>query len=297
MFVLIAVAGFGVVRYFQAIQTAQVAHEQLLDRKLELQQQQIDHAQLSINVLVKASKTAQDQIKEATAKQLAAEATSRADAAASAQQISQLQQTINQNKPVDLTAIISSWRTRVAIVKCEWKFSDGSGAIGTGSGTLFAGGVTGAKLITNGHVVNYKDSLPNQCTIRFPDENTTYTINSANISIVSGVDAAIITIPAPSQYIRSLAGAGRCSQAPATGDSVVILGYPSIGSQTDVTATEGIVSGTDGNYFITSAKVERGNSGGAAILSKKNCYTGIPSFVDLGQIEALARILDQRVVQ
>ena len=73
------------------------------------------------------------------------------------------------------------------------------------------------------------------------------------------------------------------------------MGYPSIGSQTDITATEGIISGYDGNYYVTSAKVERGNSGGAAVALKDNCYLGIPTFVQVGDIESLARILDARV--
>ena len=83
-----------------------------------------------------------------------------------------------------------------------------------------------------------------------------------------------------------------CTRKPSVGDSVVILGYPSIGSRTSVTATEGIIAGYDGNYFITSAKVEQGNSGGAAILVKDNCLLGIPTFAQVGKVESLARILD-----
>ena len=63
-------------------------------------------------------------------------------------------------------------------------------------------------------------------------------------------------------------------------------------TRTDVTATEGIISGFDGDYYITSAKVEHGNSGGAAILVKESCELGIPTFVQTGSIESLARILD-----
>ena len=44
--------------------------------------------------------------------------------------------------------------------------------------------------------------------------------------------------------------------------------------------------------FINSEKVEEGNSGGAAILLKDNCLLGIPTFVTLGKVESLARILD-----
>ncbi len=63
-----------------------------------------------------------------------------------------------------------------------------------------------------------------------------------------------------------------------------------------MTVTEGIISGFDENYFITSAKVEQGNSGGAAISLKNNCYLGTPTFSTKGNLESLARILDVKVL-
>lgn len=63
-----------------------------------------------------------------------------------------------------------------------------------------------------------------------------------------------------------------------------------------IAVTEGIISGFEGNYFITSAKVEHGNSGGAAIHVRNNCLLGLPTFAQVGYIESLARILDIRTV-
>jgi hypothetical protein len=53
-----------------------------------------------------------------------------------------------------------------------------------------------------------------------------------------------------------------------------------------------VISGYEEGLYLTSAKVERGNSGGAAIDVNNNCYLGIPTFVTVGSFESLARILD-----
>jgi len=76
------------------------------------------------------------------------------------------------------------------------------------------------------------------------------------------------------------------------GKEVVILGYPMIGGQT-LTATEGIISGFDGDYYLTtSAKIEQGNSGGGAFLKSEGCLVGMPTFARLGKIESMARLID-----
>ena len=82
-----------------------------------------------------------------------------------------------------------------------------------------------------------------------------------------------------------------CDVLPDLGAKILIIGYPTIGSQTDVTVTDGIISGFDGNYYITDAKVDHGNSGGAAIDLKNDCYLGIPTWSESGSFESLARIL------
>ena len=81
------------------------------------------------------------------------------------------------------------------------------------------------------------------------------------------------------------------------GAQIVILGYPAIGAKKSLTATEGIISGYDNDYFISSAKVDKGNSGGAAIWLENNCYLGIPTKVFAGTAETLARILDMQAIE
>ena len=80
------------------------------------------------------------------------------------------------------------------------------------------------------------------------------------------------------------------------GDKIVVLGYPAIGTEGGITVTDGIVSGFEGDYYVTSAKIEHGNSGGAAILVKDDCYLGIPTWADSGTVESLARILKGSIV-
>lgn len=80
------------------------------------------------------------------------------------------------------------------------------------------------------------------------------------------------------------------------GDEIVILGYPWNGSQSSVTASRGIVSGYDEDYYVTDAKIEHGNSGGAAILMKKNCWLGIPTAAVVGGVESYGRILKGELV-
>ena len=108
-------------------------------------------------------------------------------------------------------------------------------------------------------------------------------------------DYGNIIISRPTQQIISVANNSKyttCEGRASAGEQVLILGYPGIGSSNDITVTDGIISGYENGYYITSAKIEHGNSGGAAILVEKNCYLGIPSFAYSGEIESLARILD-----
>jgi hypothetical protein len=87
-----------------------------------------------------------------------------------------------------------------------------------------------------------------------------------------------------------------CSDDVVVGDKLVVLGYPAIGTRDGITATEGIISGIEDEYYVTSAKIDHGNSGGAAILIKNDCYLGIPTWSDSGSFESLGRILKAEFV-
>jgi hypothetical protein len=197
---------------------------------------------------------------------------------------------------VSLSNIVKEWRPLIASVQCRFEKGSqrGSGTLIKDAGKLY--------ILTNNHVVSSNRLSPYECVIQFPGRTTQVIAITANTITVdsSKVDVATILLDKPNDSIAELSekyltsgapGFSVCRETPALGEQIIILGYPAIGGGEDITATDGIVAGFDGNYFVTSAKVERGNSGGAAIHQGRDCYLGIPTFVQSGQIESLARIL------
>ena len=211
----------------------------------------------------------------------------------------------------DLPTIISQWKNRVAEVTCEWQYLNGVVyASGWGSGVLFDTTALGTIVLTNKHVIlddsylwNGVDSNPAaSCVVKV------YGIGEMKVSgpnrvfrpAAGGEDWVQIELNSKttgSSYnpFANLPNFNVCTEAN-LGDEVVILGYPAIGAQGGITATEGIVSGIEGNYYITSAKIDQGNSGGLAVLVKDNCYLGIPTSARLGAVESLGRIISGKYI-
>jgi hypothetical protein len=173
-------------------------------------------------------------------------------------------------------------------------------------------------IITNRHVLNAHNgfSYPNSCEVTLPD-NHKYTFGAedvyyqtvkgdddpgSGIEFIDGqpfsipkTDAGFLWVKNPDQYIQSIATKPKlCDAFPRIGDDIIVLGYPGIGATIGITATEGIVSGMENDFFVTSAKVEHGNSGGVALYKDQNCYFGIPTFTRTGAVESLARILNYK---
>lgn len=210
--------------------------------------------------------------------------------------------------PLDLSMLIKKWRPRIAYIECEWYSKKGELlSSASGSGVLIPRTITGDYvIITNKHVIHdINDYIPLLCYVDFPDSNDTYTLeadlNTMSFNQLSSdpdFDYGNIIVNQLTAYRKTVAGTfnsssySACKNKASVGDQVVILGYPSVGSSMDITATEGIISGYENGHYVTSAKVEHGNSGGAAILVKDDCYLGIPTFVVTGELESLARILD-----
>lgn len=194
----------------------------------------------------------------------------------------------------DVATIVKEWRPRIAQVKCTWV----QGQKTTGSGLLI-GKIDGThKVQTNNHVV-HDESLgsPESCTVRLPGDEV---VSANHLKSHGSLDIATLSINEPSTLMATLAAnisSKACTKRADTGNPIVVLGYPGIGSKGDVTATEGIISGYDGNYYITSAKIEQGNSGGAAISLRDNCLLGVPTLTYVGKIESLGRILDWQSIQ
>ncbi len=221
------------------------------------------------------------------------------------QQIKDLEDQVNtlKNKPAEtiptptvtnkIANIVKEWSPLVAYVECEW--ADVNGAVRAkawGSGTLI-NYKEGISIATNKHVLFDQDKYaPMDCTIKFPNVKSYYMpwvpdtyimFLEHDFGVVKMVQDSILN-SIVKQEIKL------CSNVN-VGDELLILGYPAIGSLTGITVTDGIVSGYDGDYYITSAKIDHGNSGGAAILVKDDCYLGIPSASVVGTIESLGRIL------
>lgn len=204
---------------------------------------------------------------------------------------------------IDIPTIIQQWKPRIAYIHCYFYYTDGRlSHVQSGSGiAVYKLDDQTVRVITNKHVITSENTnsgnvwTPDYCTSQFSGNfQRTYSSFTENTDLrvdPDGLDMALIRIQNPNQSIRGF-NLTVCWTKAKLGDKILILGYPTIGSATDITVTEGIVSGYDGEYYITSAKVEHGNSGGAALLTKDNCYLGIPTFVEVGSVESLARILD-----
>ncbi|MDO8600553.1 MAG: trypsin-like peptidase domain-containing protein [bacterium] len=200
---------------------------------------------------------------------------------------------------INLPAIVKQWRPRIAYIECDFYYTNGKFIESKAGSGVWIDYKSNSRIVTNRHIVSRQDEYGvgpfGSCRSKFPDNNNifTSTMDSIRFSIAMRYDYGYITI-SPDEHIKNLPPVTYCAMKAVIGDSVIIFGYPGIGSQTDITVTEGIISGYDGDYYITSAKIERGNSGGAAILVRPyaNCYLGPPSFVQIGAVESLARILD-----
>ena len=213
------------------------------------------------------------------------------------------------NTPKSLISVIQEWKPRVAKITCIWKNTAGRiYATGGGSGFVFKESTDGVEhtwVMTNKHVfLDEGRYTPYSCTIKFPGDETLFEVlfSSGNYRTIDPLDVGLIEITAPDTYVRSITSIKKvftesfCSYTPSLGEKVAILGYPTIGTVGDITATEGIISGYDSDFYITSAKIEHGNSGGIALSTEKNCILGIPTFVRKGEIETLGRILSTQAI-
>jgi len=199
----------------------------------------------------------------------------------------------------DLPSIIAEWTPRVAFVVCKWNYY----GIYSGSATLASLQGIGIAAMTNKHVINVQGYIPNACVISTAMGD--FAIDwTQNVSTYQNPyywgdyeDYGYLRIDNANQELRNLTSVNvkLCTTAN-IGDKLVVLGYPGIGSSDTITATEGIISGIEQNYYVTSAKIEHGNSGGAAILLKDDCYLGIPSYGEVGSAETLGRILKANFV-
>lgn len=198
--------------------------------------------------------------------------------------------------------IVEEWRPITVKVGCHFFYTNGKASmVIKGSGVMLET-ATGIEIITNKHILS-KDSTytPDFCKIDVLgiDEPLITKLEDQEIYWGDGVDVGKLRISQPNNHITNLIEnykAPVCTEKAKIGDKIVVIGYPKIGSSTDVTVTDGIISGYENNYYIVSAKIESGNSGGGAILQDKNCYLGIPTFAVVGNAESFGRVLDAKLI-
>lgn len=209
--------------------------------------------------------------------------------------------------------VFDYWSKSVALVNCVNQ--NISNFLSGGSGTLFKNMYGEYVVLTNQHVVDGADLcfvlflLDPTGTSGFGNSVTFQGVFSGKLSTDQDDDEYLLKPRVVEQKLRTTSWAtyplsldfieknaiinSVCERNMAKiGDDVAILGYPSIGSQYGLTLTSGKISGYEGNYYVTDAKIDHGNSGGAAILVRNNCYLGIPTFGVVGKVESLGRILD-----
>ncbi len=189
-----------------------------------------------------------------------------------------------------LSNIVRAWEPRIVKINCVLHDDDGDKITSTGSGVsvLIEGRLN---FITNKHQVEKENAVLDGCEVYMPDKDRTFDIDDDDVVFSSDRDIAYLPYEGSVLGLVPDQDQKACSDKPDIGDRIITLGYPKVGSDDSITVTEGIISGLERNYYVTSAKIERGNSGGAAVLVESGCFLGLPTIVVVGRIESLARIL------
>jgi hypothetical protein len=204
------------------------------------------------------------------------------------------------NTVPSISNLISEWRNRTAFMVCAGSNAyTGQPFIQTATAYIHVHSSSdNITANTNRHaLLDDYGNLMSRCDLAIPGNPNTITFYPSidNLHPTPSIDAARIYLDKNDLFLSSLGRKKVCSAENVKvdiGDQVLILGYPSIGGASDITATEGIISSYNYPYYITSAKIDHGNSGGLAILVKNNCFLGLPTGSVVGSIESLGRILD-----
>ena len=172
-----------------------------------------------------------------------------------------------------------------------------NGSVSEGSGVIQApaGGSTQWSVYTNLHVTG----LNSICTVSLPQgadfyPTKTYTASLERFgSYYPDIDFAVLKVSNATEFFSEFP-LPVCGVADVKiGDRVTVFGYPNFGGDS-LTVTDGIVSGIEytayGAVYKTSAKIDKGNSGGLAIDNNSKCGIGIPTWATSGSFEGLGYI-------
>ncbi len=186
-----------------------------------------------------------------------------------------------------LEDVIKEWRPFVVRVTCITLDSNGNKkSYSDGSGFLAYDPAKGPTVITNKHVFYVKDGIStNYCDIYFPENKEVVKVEKKDRSVSSkGHDRGNLVITQPSEYVSNLAKnpiaiSRDCKNTkPDSTDDVVIMGYPMGRPKDDISYSQGKIVGYQEKYFVSTATIVSGYSGGVAVSLKDNCYLGIPTY-------------------
>jgi hypothetical protein len=186
-----------------------------------------------------------------------------------------------------LEDVIKEWRPYVVRVTCITIDSNGNKkSYSDGSGFLAYDPVKGPSVITNKHVFYVKDGISsNYCDIYFPESKEVVKVEKKDRYVSSkGYDKGTLVITQPSEYIsnlvkNSITTSRDCKATkPESTDDIVILGYPMGKPKDDISYAKGKIVGYQDRYFVSTATIVSGYSGGVAVSLKDNCYLGIPTY-------------------
>lgn len=186
-----------------------------------------------------------------------------------------------------LEDVVKEWRPHVVRVTCITLDSTGNKkSYSDGSGFLAYDPARGPTVITNKHVFYVKDGISSDyCDIYFPESKEVVKVEKKDRYVSSkGHDRGNLVITQPSEYVSNLAKnpiaiSRDCKNAkPDSTDDIVIMGYPIGRPKYDISYSQGKIVGYQEKYFVSTATIVSGYSGGVAVSLKDNCYLGIPTY-------------------
>lgn len=195
-------------------------------------------------------------------------------------------------KTNNTTDIVNQWSGAVYKVVCRFIGANGKAYTQSGSGLGFNMSDS-AVFMTNRHILTPEigGSL-DRCAVS-QNGAELFLLDLENTRVDVELDFAFYVFSSPQNVFKKrLTSENICKTTSVSqGESIVILGYPITGVKNSATVTEGIIAGVEENFYVTSAKIEQGNSGGAAVLTSQSCLLGLPTYAEVGRVESLARIL------
>jgi hypothetical protein len=191
----------------------------------------------------------------------------------------------------DVPSIVREWQPSVVMVNCNFLEPGGHVKTVTESGVLLRDGQDGVAVLTNREVFDVDEQLASGCSVT-DDGSLSISVPPASFATTSAFMAGLLRLPQTNAgELRGRAlGHEWCGDSVAIGDRVVILGYASA-VRAPMIATDGILAGYDGNdKYQTTAYLDDGLFGGAAIDATRDCYLGMAGRTMLGGTGGLGEI-------